>query len=618
MPRREAPTERRLVLDGFEALPGALVELDASGRVRRATRGALALLGRERDRLVGEPFADLALPETRDALEARLAAQRQGHRLARPFDAWLTTPGGSTRRVHVTGSAPRRGGGRGLVLLLEDRSAHDTGEGPFRALVQSAPTAILSADADGRITLVNPAAEALFGYAAHELLGRPVEVLVPERFRRGHRGLRAAYGERPQIRPLAGGRTLWARRKDGSELPVEISLAPSRTPDGPAVQIVLVDVTGRLRSEAELERRAAQQAAIAQLGRRALEGATAHDLMADAARIVARALGAELVAVGECEAWGRDVVLRAGVGWPQELLGSARLDVAGSLAGDALRTGGPVACDDLRVPGRYPGSGPARSRGAVSGAAVAIRARGRRFGVLVAHSRRAGAFGGDDLHFLQAMANILADAITRRESEERIRHAALHDPLTGLPNRALLLDRARHWQRAAERGHGRLGAVLFLDLDDFKLVNDSLGHEAGDELLRQVAARLRAAVRPRDTVARFGGDEFVVFLEDLEDRDDVLGVVARVQDAFAEPFVLGTASHAVTTSIGVAISDEATGADALVRNADAALYRAKDRGRARYELFDRRLHRALMRRLRLGAELRSAVGRGQVGVHFQP
>ncbi|HSD79867.1 MAG TPA: bifunctional diguanylate cyclase/phosphodiesterase, partial [Solirubrobacteraceae bacterium] len=169
-----------------------------------------------------------------------------------------------------------------------------------------------------------------------------------------------------------------------------------------------------------------------------------------------------------------------------------------------------------------------------------------------------------------------------------------------------------------ERGHGRLGAVLFLDLDDFKLVNDSLGHEAGDELLRQVAARLRAAVRPMDTVARFGGDEFVVFLEELEDRDDVFGVVARVQDAFAEAFVLGTASHTATTSIGVAISDEATGADALVRNADAALYRAKDRGRARYELFDRRLHRALMRRLRLGAELRSAVGRGQVGVHFQP
>jgi diguanylate cyclase (GGDEF)-like protein len=249
---------------------------------------------------------------------------------------------------------------------------------------------------------------------------------------------------------------------------------------------------------------------------------------------------------------------------------------------------------------------------------VAIGARGRAFGVLVVHSRHKAAFGDDDVHFLEAAANILADAIARRLAEERTRHAALHDPLTGLPNRALLLERARHWQRLAARGRGGMAAVLFLDLDHFKLVNDSLGHEAGDELLRQVATRLRAAVRPMDTVARFGGDEFVILLEDLEDREAVLGVVERVQAAFAEPFTLGTASHCATTSIGVALYDGGADADALLRNADAALYRAKDRGRARYELFDDRLHEALVRRLRLGTELRGAVRRGDLEVHFQP
>jgi diguanylate cyclase (GGDEF)-like protein/PAS domain S-box-containing protein len=618
VPRRVASAEDRLVLDGFEGLPAAMVELDSAGRVRRATRAALALLGRDEDDLLGEEFASFALPEMRDALEARLEAQRRGHRLARPFDAWLTLDGTGTRRVRITGAALRGAGGRALVLSLEDRTAQAAGDGPFRALVQSAPTAILSADDEGRITLVNPAAEAMFGYAAHDLLGRPVEILVPERFRRGHRGLRAGYSENPQTRPLAGGGTLWARRKDGSELPVEISLAPSPTPDGTVVQIVLVDVTERLRAQAELERRAAQQAAIAQLGKRALEGATAHDLMAEAARLVAGALGEELVGVAECGAWGEEMLLRAGVGWPAEMLGKARLGGRGSLVGAALRAEGPVVCDDLAASAEYAGALLDPERGAASAAAVAIGARGRPFGVLVVHSDRSAAFGDDDVHFLEAAANILADAIARRLVEERTRHAALHDPLTGLPNRSLLLERARHWQRLADRGRGGLAAVLFLDLDHFKLVNDSLGHEAGDELLRQVATRLRAAVRPMDTVARFGGDEFVIFLEDLEDRDGVLGVVTRVQDAFAEPFTLGTASHGATTSIGVAICEEGAEADALLRNADAALYRAKDRGRARYELFDRGLHKALVRRLRLGAELRSAVRRGDVHVHFQP
>ena len=618
VPRDVAPGEQRLVLDGFEGLPAALVELDGAGRVRRATRAALALLGRAARELIGEEFANLALPEVRDALEARLEAQRRGHRLARPFDAWLNVDGAGMRRVRVTGAASRAAGARGLVLALEDRTAHAAGDGPFRALVESAPTAILSTDGEGRILLVNPAAEAMFGYAAHELLGRPVEILVPERFRRGHRGLRTVYGENPQTRPLAGGGTLWARRKDGSELPVEISLAPSPTPDGTVVQIVLVDVTERLRAQAELERRAAQQAAIAQLGKRALEGATAHDLMAEAARLVAGALDEELVAVAESGAWGDQLILRAAVGWPPEMLGEARLGGPGSLAGAALRAEGPVVCHDLAASDEYSGSLLEPERGAASAAAVAIGARGRAFGVLLVHSGRRAAFSDDDVHFLEAAANILADAIARRLAEERTRHAALHDPLTGLPNRALLLERARHRQRLADRGRGGLAAVLFLDLDHFKLVNDSLGHEAGDELLRQVATRLRAAVRPMDTVARFGGDEFVILLEDLEDREAVLGVVSRVQEAFAEPFTLGTASHGATTSIGVALWEEGGDADALLRNADAALYRAKDRGRGRYELFDRGLHQALVRRLRLGAELRSAVRRRALRVHFQP
>jgi diguanylate cyclase (GGDEF)-like protein len=180
----------------------------------------------------------------------------------------------------------------------------------------------------------------------------------------------------------------------------------------------------------------------------------------------------------------------------------------------------------------------------------------------------------EDVAFAAAVADILRAASGKINAVAASEHASLHDPLTGLANRSLVLD---HLHRALARAERRssLAAVVFLDLDDFKPINDTLGHRAGDEILVRIAERLRAAIRPSDTLGRWGGDEFVVVCEDLEQASDAPAIVARLAAAFDEPFAThGTDLH-VTASIGVALSGGGDGPAALIHAADAAMYRVK-------------------------------------------
>ncbi|MDP9457558.1 MAG: EAL domain-containing protein [Actinomycetota bacterium] len=215
------------------------------------------------------------------------------------------------------------------------------------------------------------------------------------------------------------------------------------------------------------------------------------------------------------------------------------------------------------------------------------------------------------------------DITERKLLEERLLHQALHDPLTGLANRALLLDRLGHALDRADRTEACV-AALFLDLDDFKVVNDSLGHDAGDELLVAAAERLGSCLRPEDTIARLGGDEFVVLLEDVRGRGEATEAATRIAEALREPFLLGAHEEAfVSVSIGVALAsggEDRTGSspDDLLRWADVAMYEAKRKGKAHHAVFDPSMDARALERLRLGADLGRAVERGEFRVHYQP
>jgi diguanylate cyclase (GGDEF)-like protein len=210
-------------------------------------------------------------------------------------------------------------------------------------------------------------------------------------------------------------------------------------------------------------------------------------------------------------------------------------------------------------------------------------------------------------------------ASDHRRSVERLQHEALHDALTGLPNRTLFLDRLEQaLRRARRRGPDSGAAVLFLDLDRFKVVNDSLGHHAGDELLQSVALRLDAALRPGDTVARMGGDEFTVLLEDVSDPREASIVAERVLATLADPFPIAGRELHVSGSIGIALAGPEVDPEELIRDADVAMYRAKAEGKARHAVFDAHMHRHVLARLDLETDLRRAIEAGALQVHFQP
>jgi diguanylate cyclase (GGDEF)-like protein/PAS domain S-box-containing protein len=224
----------------------------------------------------------------------------------------------------------------------------------------------------------------------------------------------------------------------------------------------------------------------------------------------------------------------------------------------------------------------------------------------------------------------LRDATARREREDELRlreahagdvagHDAFRDPLTGLANRALALDRIERMLHHAKRHEGYLFAVLFLDLDRFKNVNDALGHDVGDQLLVQVARRLETCVRIEDSVARLGGDEFVLILDGVLDVSDATRVAERVRAELGEPF--GIDGRVIETSASVGIALSFTGYDnarAVLRDADAAMYRAKTGGRARVEIYDRAMHERVVARLQLETELRQAVARNELVLHYHP
>ena len=298
---------------------------------------------------------------------------------------------------------------------------------------------------------------------------------------------------------------------DGRTLTMLGGVSSIGDPDGRirSLHLQVVDVSSEREATEQAQRRARQQAAVAAIGQRALEGVAFEDLLEDAVTAIHDTLGIEQCGAVE---YGPGVaIVRVARAYP---VGTELADNGTTLVGYARETGGPVLVDDVSTETRFePLSRNHRQEGVASTIAVPIPAPdGHFYGALVAAAPTVRFFEADDIAMFQALANVLAGSLARTAADGRLRYLSLHDDLTGLPNRTLLLDRLDHALERARRTEETV-AVMFVDVDNFKTVNDAYGHAVGDRLLRALPPRLMWAFRVGDTLARFGGDEFVVLSE---------------------------------------------------------------------------------------------------------
>ena len=527
--------------------------------------------------------------------------------------------------------------------VTEQREAQEriaASEERYRAIVEDQTEFIARVDRHGRFTFVNDAYARYMGSTPEELLGgRLADVL-------GEEGAERASEHVSRI--SADGGTLALERQvtmpDGATRWQAWTTRAIVDEAGRVVEYQSIgrDVTERKKAEARL----AEQAKILEL---VAEGRPLAQTLEAVARAVEAGLGGARCSIVLLEEGSRRLHCIAAPSMPDGFAADVeRIDVGDDVASGLVSMGDVVIVEDLVADERWGErygriarglgfrgvwSTPVRSaseRRAPRKAAPGIPAPSERdptassasvLGALTVYFDDVRTPLPEDRQLVDQMVHLTAIAIERKEFESQLAHQAHHDPLTGLPNRVLFLEFLDVALARSRRRDTTVG-VLFLDLDRFKYVNDSFGHDAGDELLTSLARRLRSVVRPGDTIARFGGDEFVVLCEDLTPglaREQAVDVAERLIAAIQQPFSRQGESQFLSTSIGIALS---TGEDdrpeALLRDADAAMYRAKERGKGRWELFDEAMRATALRRVETENALHRAVERNEFRVFYQP
>lgn len=471
-----------------------------------------------------------------------------------------------------------------ILRTTERKRAKDElrkSEARYRAVVNTASDAVITITPDGIIRSFNRGAEHIFGYRAEEVIGQLFTLIMPERFREQCMlGLRR-YLETHKSYVIGSTTELIGLRNDGSEFPVELSLGEVHEAGDRLFAAIIRDITERKRSEEALRQLSRQNEMVLNS---AGEGIFGLDLQGKTTFINPAA----------ARMTGWDI---------EELLGQRLHDFLHHSKPD----GTPYPPEECPIYAVFK-TGATLSRDNE----VFWRKDGTHFPIEYVSTP---IIEGDKI-----LGSVVTfkDITERKALEEQLQHQAFHDPLTDLPNRALFMDRLGHALTRADRLETKV-AVLFTDLDNFKVVNDSLGHKAGDQLLVAVADRLKTCLRPEDTVARLGGDEFTILLEGVASVGNAAEVAERIAEELQPPFVLDGQEVFATTSTGIAVSSAAQGQPTdLLRHADLAMYRAKSNGKACYKVFEPSMSIDALERLELETELRRALGREEFRVYYQP
>ena len=531
------------------------------------------------------------------------------------------------RRWLVAARPARSGTGEvtGAVVVLaygdegdvhRELTAQEALNEQFAALIELSGDFIAIADLDGTVTYVNRHGRDLVGLSTdEECLGRPTD----DYFTDLGRAMSHDIEESVRLTGSWQGESQLRHFGTGEAIPVSVnSFLVTRSSDGRPLALATVqrDLRGRLRAERELAVRVQEQRAIAELGRLALTTPLS-DLMDEAVRLIGNRYPTLVAGVLHRLPDGRrsQMVSSSLPGWSTLVVPVDR----SSLTGISMLDNRLMYTDDVRVDDRFRAHGTTTGVGMRSTLSCPIPGSdGQPWGAVGASGDLPYHWTEDDLAFVESVAATLGAAVRRDELEARLQHQALHDPLTGLPNRPLVLDRIDHALARATR-QGSMTAVLLLDVDDFKAVNDSLGHGSGDDLLADLALRLRDVVREDDTIARLGGDEFVVVCEEVGCQADVAFLAESLLEACASRVEIGGRRLTLSASIGVAISASgAASTTSMLSEADIAMYRAKRDRPGTYRIFDEAMRGDALGRINVAGDLRAAVRAGQIEVAFQP
>jgi len=601
----------------METMTEGVLVLDGEGVIRLANGAATELLGRPRTELVGR-FASEVLEDP--AIQEAVKHATDGQEV--PEHQVLFARGGDIRSLTISTSVMRNRREEliALVCVIRDVTERERAaaalrdsEARYRNLVEGAPDVIFSVSLeDGTLLSLNPAFERITGWSCDEWVGKQFLSLVhpDDRAAALEAVDREARGETPEPYEL---RIL---HESGGCLTGEFTSFPQQAAEKRVLSGVARDVTERKRAQALL---AAEKRVLEAVAR----GATLEHVLQILTETIHDHASGMPCSVLLLDADGAHLRRGAASGLPGEYNAAVDGILIGPSAGScgtAAYRRQPVIVTDIETDPLWDEPRPLALRHGLKAcwSTPILSSKAELLGTFAMYYGEPRAPTEQELELVERASHIAGIAIERSLAEETIRELAFQDPLTGLPNRRVFRDRLTMALAQARRNNGRL-AVMFLDLDHFKVVNDVAGHSEGDRLLQAISGRLSELVREGDTVARMGGDEFTLLLPGIGAEVDAVDAAERVLTGLTQSWNVGEQEFFVTASLGIAVyPNDGEDPESLLKRADTAMYRAKEMGRNRWQLYAPGMTPGISVRLRQEGDLRRALERQEFRLHFQP